>query len=827
MKDCKNKFKRVILLAGLFYGLSLPATYSQENPDATASAKDTISAQTEISSQEGIPYNEILIAAGESRIQTTRISESLIRPEQIEIENQRNDSILILIDSALAVAQKKEYRQESQRFLTNEKNYWQTANDHLRNQKRRLSNLIRDLQDQQQELESELRRWNNTRQMQDSSFAFGNISQVIDTTLGALNNLASQVQGRTELLIEPLNKTISTEVEVNLLIEKIQQALLEKTSLAYSKTAPTLFEMNEEPSDGGKPEMGQSLMKSLRSEWNAVVFHFNQQKRAYSLYLVFVIGILLLFSWMSTRLKYMKDDNLSYYEATLKIILKRPITAGLLFSLFFTVAFFPDRPPLLLDLIILLLLIPIVDIGLKLGHKRVQKYIWAFAILMVVYLGLRFIPSDTLLYRTARLGLGIIELIVLVQLYRNPDILVLPTRTLTRFVRILVMVHLLLVVVGLVSSVLGYQGLAQVALDSVLTNALVGILLFICAIILIGGLQVFISSKYLDQFQVIHNHEKYLKGFVARIVILGMTLFWLDATLRIFYVKNAVYEFLRSTFTRDLSVGSMSFSLADIFLFVFIIWLSVVLSRVIKIVLRTDVLDKLSLKKGVPRMITAITQFALITLGLLMAVRSIGMPLDQLTIIFSAFSVGIGFGLQNIFNNLVSGVILLFEREVQIGDIIEVGDLMGTVKEMGIRSSHIRTFEGAEVIVPNGLLISKEVVDWTLSDKSRRIEIISGVAYGSDVHLVKKLLMEIITKHPDIKQDPEPMVLFNAMGESSLDFRLLFWTDQFDQWLRIRSEVIFAIHDVLGENGISIPFPQRDLHLKTVDPVILSQKDKK
>ena len=209
-----------------------------------------------------------------------------------------------------------------------------------------------------------------------------------------------------------------------------------------------------------------------------------------------------------------------------------------------------------------------------------------------------------------------------------------------------------------------------------------------------------------------------------------------------------------------------------------------------------------------------------------MAVRSIGMPLDQLTIIFSAFSVGIGFGLQNIFNNLVSGVILLFEREVQIGDIIEVGNLMGTVKEMGIRSSHIRTFEGAEVIVPNGLLISKEVVDWTLSDKSRRIEIISGVAYGSDVHKVKQLLLEVIQKHPDVKPDPEPLVLFNAMSESSLDFRLLFWTEQFDQWLRIRSEVIFAIHDALLENNISIPFPQRDLHIKSFDPIIVQQKDR-
>ena len=146
---------------------------------------------------------------------------------------------------------------------------------------------------------------------------------------------------------------------------------------------------------------------------------------------------------------------------------------------------------------------------------------------------------------------------------------------------------------------------------------------------------------------------------------------------------------------------------------------------------------------------------------------------------------------------------------------------MGKVQSMGIRSSHIRTFEGAEVIVPNGLLISQEVVDWTLSDKSRRIEILSGVAYGSDVHLVKNLLLQVINDHPDVKKDPDPQVLFNEMGESSLDFRLLFWTDQFDQWLRIRSEVIFGIHDILYENNITIPFPQRDLHIKSAIPGVL------
>lgn len=774
--------------------------------------------------QEGIPYNEILIAAGESRIRTTRIAESLISTERIESENRRNDSILVLVSSALAEVQNKDYSQESQRFLTNENNYWQTANDHIQSQKKRLSDLIRNLQDQQEVLESERRTWENTRRSQDTSYAFGNISQVIDTTLGTLNSLASEISGRTELLIEPLNKTIGTEVEVNLLTERIRQSLLEKTSLTYSKSAPTLFELQASGEDNR--EFADTAISSLRSEWNAVGFHFKQQKNKYFLFLAFVVAILALFTWMSSRLKHLKLENPSYYESMLKVILQRPLTAAILFSLFFTVAFFPDRPPLLVDLTILLLLIPIMDIGMKLGPGRTRRYLWLFSVAIILLLGLRLIPSDSLAYRYGHLVLGILELIVLIQLYRHPEALVLPTRTLTRFVRFLVVFHLVVLSAGLVMSVLGYQGIAQVAIDSVVTNALVGILLFICAVILIGGLQIFISSKYLERFQAVQDHEDYLKRLVARIVIIGLTLFWLDAILRIFYMKNAVYQAIRTLFTHDLKIGSMSFSLSDILLFVAIIWLSVVLSRVIKIILRADVFDKLSLEKGIPRMITAITQFTLITLGLLMAVRSIGMPLDQLTIIFSAFSVGIGFGLQNIFNNLVSGVILLFEREVQIGDIIEVGDLMGTVKEMGIRSSHIRTFEGAEVIIPNGLLISKEVVDWTLSDKSRRIEIISGVAYGSDVRLVEKLLMEVIKKHPDVKPDPEPMVLFNALGESSLDFRLLFWTDNFDHWLRIRSEIIFAIHDTLKENDINIPFPQRDLHVRSIDPAIFPPKDR-
>ncbi|NTW45001.1 MAG: mechanosensitive ion channel, partial [Anaerolineaceae bacterium] len=204
-----------------------------------------------------------------------------------------------------------------------------------------------------------------------------------------------------------------------------------------------------------------------------------------------------------------------------------------------------------------------------------------------------------------------------------------------------------------------------------------------------------------------------------------------------------------------------------------------------------------------------------------------GLRMTNLTIILGAMSVGIGFGLQNIFNNLVSGLILLLERPIKIGDTIEVGPMIGVVKHIGIRASNVHTVDGAEIIVPNGNLISNEVINWTLSDQKRRIEVLVGVAYGSDPYKVQQIFQRIVEEHPDVVQDPKPIILFNKFGDSSLDFRLLFWTDNFDEWIRIRSEVIFKIYDALKEASIVIPFPQRDLHIRSINPEIEIKKTDK
>jgi potassium efflux system protein len=179
-------------------------------------------------------------------------------------------------------------------------------------------------------------------------------------------------------------------------------------------------------------------------------------------------------------------------------------------------------------------------------------------------------------------------------------------------------------------------------------------------------------------------------------------------------------------------------------------------------------------------------------------------------------------------NNFVSGLILIFERPLKVGDKIQFGTNFGEVRSIGIRASNVRSFDGAEIIVPNGNLISSEVINWTLSDQQRRLDIKVGVAYGTDPESVIELLGNVLNQFEKVLKDPEPFISFDGFGESSLDFTVRFWIDDFQIGLRLKSAITIALYKALNEAGIEIPFPQRDLHLRSIDDTparILGAKD--
>lgn len=221
------------------------------------------------------------------------------------------------------------------------------------------------------------------------------------------------------------------------------------------------------------------------------------------------------------------------------------------------------------------------------------------------------------------------------------------------------------------------------------------------------------------------------------------------------------------------------------------------------------------LDPGVQYALNRLAHYAIIGVGIFLALENLGISMTALAGLGAILAVGIGFGLQNIAQNFVSGLILLLERPVKKGDYVEVGDVMGTVREIHARATLITTLDNVDVLVPNGDLITQQVVNQTFDDRRVRIRVEIGVAYGSDTELVRSVLERLAAEHESVLASPPPKVWFSGFGDSSLDFELLVWVPEARVQGQIASDLRFAIDREFREHGIEIPFPQRDLHLRS------------
>ncbi|HUJ11775.1 MAG TPA: mechanosensitive ion channel domain-containing protein [Verrucomicrobiae bacterium] len=277
-------------------------------------------------------------------------------------------------------------------------------------------------------------------------------------------------------------------------------------------------------------------------------------------------------------------------------------------------------------------------------------------------------------------------------------------------------------------------------------------------------------------------------------------------------------------FTKPLfQFGQTWISLATIVQFIVLVLLLLLVSRIVRRVLRERVLSHTKLNVGVQYAIARIVSYAVLVLGLLVGLETLGVNMSSLAVIAGALGVGIGFGLQNIVSNFVSGLILLTERPIQIGDRVDVGGTMGDIVRIGARSTTIVTNDNITIIVPNSEFISGRVTNWSIGDPKVRFRIPVGVSYGSDPRVVEKLLIDVAQANRHVLKDPPPTVRFVEFGDSSLNFELRVWSvEMVTRPGLLRSELNFAIWDKFKEHGIEIPFPQRDLHIN--EPVHIEMK---
>jgi small-conductance mechanosensitive channel len=562
---------------------------------------------------------------------------------------------------------------------------------------------------------------------------------------------------------------------------------------------------------------GDSAGEGLAAASDAVTFGVRDLSNAHGSRLIghVVAGLLLLIVLLIMRRNPKLTERIG--SSATWSILNHPVALAIVLTLAFTQPLYPTAQPSVEAInAIVFICAELVLLSALLTNVR-----WWSLSLVGIYLvamtAFFLLPFDSPLQRLTLIAgaLGGIALMAATRRFGRGRI----RRAQWRFVFDFVLIaFILLLITAIVGNTFGAVAYANFVLEAVLRSYLAALGLFTLNIVFRDFIEILLDTKLAGHLRSIQQSRISITLVLKKSITVIAVALWLWALLNAFRLLDPVMAAGNAAFDASWTVGQATISVGTIAVFVLSVWLAIYVSRVTRFFLDEDVLPRLNLPRGVPAAISTGTHYLIISGALVFGTAAAGLDLTKLAIVVGALSVGIGFGLQNIVNNFISGLILLFERPIQVGDHVQVGQLMGRVTRIGIRASTVRMYEGSEVIVPNGDLISQQVINHTLSDRDRRLELRVGVAYGTDLEKARDVIEGAVNSVSRISNEPPAQVLFTGFGDSSIDFRVLFWIDDFDVGLKTLSEVGMAISRELAREGIQIPFPQRDVHLHTLAP---------
>ena len=752
--------------------------------------------------------------ATEAILDAREINDRLIKAKDLLALRKETDSLVKEVDAQLQGMKQKEMTTWNTRKIEAGIILLKQQKSILKNKREALQTILDNLVENKKILSENLANWKGVKAFIRKKKSGKTLENSADEVISVLNKTIFSINKLTAITMGLTRKLSALELDIDSRISLLNKLKSKKNSEILQAKQPSLFTLDYK--DPKKWGLSKPLMHIYNNDLKNFGQYLSENINLVIIHILLIVALIILFIRLGKTRIPMDEPYGIQYKRRLKELLSRPISTALIMGIFASVIIYPNRPLILRDIVALLILAPTTILLQSVVKRRYRVYIYAMALVLVMIIFNGYLPADNIWSRFMLLVIGLTEFAALLHLgmrFKKEE----QKNKYSGVLIAIIYIALFFSLAGLLSNVFGKVMLAKYLLFSIAEIIFV-LFLILVSIIMINGISVtFITSRIADKSNYIRKNKKELIKNTTRFFNGIALIILLDYILSILKWETSVLDTLSAWLNNEYNIGTLVFSWGRLFVFFFIIWFSIFIARIIRDVLEEDILNKVKMDEGLPHTIAMTIRYALITLGVLLAFGALGIPVSDLAIMFSAFGVGIGFGLQNIFNNLVSGFILLFERPIKIGDTIEVGDLVGTVRSIGIRASNIRTFDGAEIIVPNGNLISNEVVNWTLSDQRRRIEIKVNVAYDSDPEKVKEVLLQLLENHEDVAKDPKPGIYFIEMGNSALVFRILFWTHQFGKWYGIRSNMMYAIFQALKEAGIEIPYDQLDLHIRSTD----------
>ena len=639
------------------------------------------------------------------------------------------------------------------------------------------------------------------------------VEQAVRDVLGELKKAKSQVQGRVAKVLVLENDLSQRANSMSVVLGNLSLARDRfRESLVVAEQAP-LWEVGAEWESMTRPAGGVTALLSRQLADSGEYIRSHQRRYGFLISMFFVLTIAV--SALSRMVARWAHDHPHFEEAT--HFLRRPVSLALLITLVPTLLFFSENSPrLLTSAASLVLLVPLLRLLPALIDPATRPILFVVACFYVFDALRRLVLPVPFFDRLAFLFGDLAAIAILVWLFRPARIEKSAENPIPSYLILGFRVVLFLCCVSVGANILGYFALARVLSTGTLYSTYAAFALFGTARAFSILLAVALDTDLAQSLSIIKHYGKMISQRAFVVFRFTAMILWLVAVLNFFAIKEKVLNAIASFFTAPIREGRINFSLWDIVAFGLVLAAAVFVARAVRLVLNEDVFPRIRTARGVPDMITTSIYYTMLIFGFFLALGIAGVDVNRFTLLAGAFGVGVGFGMQNIVNNFISGLILLFERPVQAGDIVEVAGVQGVVKHIGIRSSRITTHEGADAIVPNGTLISEKLMNWTLTNSWRRVDIPVGVAYGSNLEEVMQILFAVAGADPNVLKDPAPEVLFQGFGESALNFEVRFWT-HLRAHQAARTRVSLAIARALESAGIEIPVPQRDLRIKTGD----------
>jgi len=681
------------------------------------------------------------------------------------------------------------------------KSTWQNFGDNLSALARELAQRATSLEEERARLDQLNKIWQATLQSAKQPDTPQPFWQSVQNVVDSIERTRQAAESGREQVLTWQGGLSEQEARVRIALSSIEQSQNRALKSLLVRDSPPIWTSETGLGREWEKQSGASFSSQLK----ASTAFIKRQPFAFLIHALLIVLIATALQLMRRRMRKVTEEKPDLQRAV--PILDLPVSMAFVLSLLIVAPIYPQAPRFIQAIMGTAALIPAVLILRKLLQPNSYPILSALVVMYFVgqlrLLAASLPQSGRLLFLGQMLG-GSLFLIWLLRSWHLPTAAAETHGRLWRGIRAIAIIGLIILPAAFLANIFGYVNLGNLLGIIFLKSVFVAAMLYTAIRILEGLIIIALQVRPLGSLRVVSLHRPMLQRRTCRVLEFLAFLFWLSLILNFFGLLTPLTATTKAALNANLGIGSLNISVHSILAFLITVWASFLVSRFLRFLLEEDVYHHFHLAPGIPYATSTMLHYAILLLGFFIALGALGIDLTKITILAGAFSVGIGFGLQNVINNFVSGLILLFERPIKIGDMIEVSGIAGEVRRIGIRASVIRTADGSEVIVPNGSLISSNVTNWTFSDVLRAIEVSVNVVGGADPQRVFELLKSTAAGHPGVAKEPSPQVYVVNFTAGAITFQLRVWTDQYHEWAQLRSDLSVAVNDALAREKIAI-----------------------